>query len=257
VSHASAIDPGCDDRARRRRAPDGHGGRRARSRGVVHGGGCSSCPPADLLLAQMLAQQPAAGATLVGLGEHVDYWNRSGWKDRFSSAGFTRRQEQYAARAGGNDVYTPQMVVDGGEGFVGADIAAARRAIEHAVASPHGEITIELDPQADGSDLCGRRDPQPSGYRRRSADVLVAATEDGLHTDVKGGENRGRALAHAVVVRDLVTVGPATGQNVSTRTTIQLRKDWRRDALKIVAFVQQRRSRHILATAVRPVVSGR
>ena len=171
--------------------------------------------------------------------------------------GFTRRQEQYATRAGGNDVYTPQMVVDGGEGFVGADIAAARRAIEHAVASPHGEITIELDPQADGSDLCGRRDPQPSGYRRRSADVLVAATEDGLHTDVKGGENRGRALAHAVVVRDLVTVGPATGQNVSTRTTIQLRKDWRRDALKIVAFVQQRRSRHILATAVRPVVSGR
>src|SRR2546430_17466397 len=47
--------------------------------------GCSSCPPADLLLAQMLAQQPAAGATLVGVGEHVDYWNGSGGKDRFSS----------------------------------------------------------------------------------------------------------------------------------------------------------------------------
>src|SRR5205823_998949 len=171
---------------------------------------------------------------------------------------FTRRQEQYATRAGGNDVYTPQMVVDGGEGFVGADIAAARRAIEHAVASPHGEITIELDPQADGSAISAVVEIRSlPATEDDPADVLVAATEDGLHTDVKGGENRGRALAHAVVVRDLVTVGPATGQNVSTRTTIQLHKDWRRDALKIVAFVQQRRSRHILATAVRPVVSGR
>ena len=56
--------------------------------------GCSSCPPADVLLAKMLETQPAAGAMLVGLGEHVDYWNQSGWKDRFASAMFTNRQQQ-------------------------------------------------------------------------------------------------------------------------------------------------------------------
>jgi hypothetical protein len=217
--------------------------------------GCSSCPPADVLLEKMLAQQPAAGATLVGMGEHVDYWNRSGWNDRFSSAGFTKRQGQYAARSGGSEVYTPQMVVDGGEGFVGTDVAAARQAIEHAVASPHGEISIELEPQADRNMITvviGIR-ALPTLADNDSADVLVAVTEDGLHTDVKGGENRGRTLTHAAVVRDLVMVGPAGTEDASMRTWVRLHKEWRRDALKILAFVQQRRSRHILATAVRPV----
>jgi hypothetical protein len=86
-----------------------------------------------------------------------------------------------------------------------------------------------------------------------SADVLVAVTEDGLRTEVKGGENKRRTLTHAAVARDLVTVGPALRDSASMRTTVRLEKDWRRDALKVLAFVQQRHSRHILAAAVRPL----
>src|SRR5215204_535743 len=107
--------------------------------------GCSSCPPADTLLEKMVEAQPASGAFIVGLGEHVDYWDRLGWKDRFSSAALTARQQQYAARSSNDEVYTPEMVVDGQESFVGSDLDAARRAIERALARPHGTVGLTCD----------------------------------------------------------------------------------------------------------------
>ena len=217
--------------------------------------GCSSCPPADVLLEKMLEAQPAAGATLVGLGEHVDYWNASGWKDRFSSAAFTKRQQQYAARAGNEDIYTPQMVIDGGDGFVGTDIEAARHAIERAAAATHGVIRIALDPPRDKDKIGVTIDVSglPAAADDDPADLLVAVTEDHLRTEVKHGENQGRTLTHAAVVRDLVTVAGVKGSGEPARATLRIDPQWRRDALKIVAFVQQRHSRHVLATAVLPL----
>ncbi|MBC8645642.1 MAG: DUF1223 domain-containing protein, partial [Thermoanaerobaculia bacterium] len=87
--------------------------------------GCSSCPAADALLARLVATQPVAGAEVVALSEHVDYWNRLGWADPFASKQFSQRQGDYAAASRQSRVYTPQMVVDGGAEFVGSD---ARRA---------------------------------------------------------------------------------------------------------------------------------
>lgn len=222
--------------------------------------GCSSCPPADVLLAKMLETQPAAGAMLVGLGEHVDYWNQSGWKDRFASVMFTKRQQQYAARSRKDEVYTPEMVVDGGDGIVGTDINAVRQAIERAVLQPHGEIRIDMDGGASDTNkiaviidvrkLAETTDDDP-------ADLLVAVTEDGLHTDVKHGENQGRSLTHAAVVREMVTVASVTASGGPARATLRMDSSWRRDALKIVAFLQQRRSRHVIATAVRSLEDDR
>src|SRR5262249_24150999 len=104
--------------------------------------GCSSCPPADQLLTSLAEKQPVSGAQIVTLSEHVDYWNRLGWTDPYSSAALSKRQNDYAEQFGGDSVYTPEMVVDGASQFVGSDDYAARDAIENAIKSPKASVQL-------------------------------------------------------------------------------------------------------------------
>src|SRR3954447_4084422 len=168
--------------------------------------GCSDCPPADTLLEKLIATQPVAGAEIIALGEHVDYWDRLGWKDRFSSAAVTSRQQGYQTHFGTESIYTPQMVVDGRAELVGSDANAARKAIERALIVPHGVMTLDVDrpTQTRDRDAAAIRvkvsannlAPIPKGDH---ADIIVLVTESGLRTDVKRGENHGRTLSHAPV----------------------------------------------------------
>src|SRR5271167_1475342 len=98
--------------------------------------GCSSCPPADAALAEMAANARKSGAPVFALAFHVDYWNYLGWTDRFSDAAYTRRQSDYARAFNTDQVYTPQMIVNGVDQFVGSDRDAAKRAIDAALAKP-------------------------------------------------------------------------------------------------------------------------
>src|SRR5579863_3213684 len=83
--------------------------------------GCSSCPPADALLIKLAELQPVPGATVIALEEHVDYWDRQGWRDPFSSAEFTERQRRYAEWLHLESPYTPEMLVDGQSELTGTD----------------------------------------------------------------------------------------------------------------------------------------
>jgi len=89
------------------------------------------------LLARIAEQQPVAGADVIALEEHVDYWDHQGWVDPFSSAQWTQRQRDYALRFPDHGVYTPQLVVNGRSGFVGSRAGETYRAITGAM----GRIT--------------------------------------------------------------------------------------------------------------------
>src|SRR5467141_1080585 len=91
--------------------------------------GCSSCPPADALLARLAEGQVAGNVQLIAMEEHVDYWNDLGWADPFSSRDWTSRQYAYAGALGNGNPYTPQMVVDGTAEFVGSHTQQARETI--------------------------------------------------------------------------------------------------------------------------------
>ena len=218
--------------------------------------GCSDCPPADTLLEKLVATQPIAGAEIIALGQHVDYWDRLGWKDRFSSSALTGRQQEYQTRFRTESIYTPQMVVDGRAEFVGSDAGAARKAIERAVAASHGAMRIEVARRQPGDrvsepalevSVSAANLPSLRGDR---ADVILFLTESGLRTEVKRGENHGRTLSHAPVVRYLATIGHVAEDASSTgsmRAAIPLAADWQLDRLNVVAIVQQARGRAILA----------
>ena len=169
--------------------------------------GCSSCPPADRVLARLLSAPPA-GVELIALGEHVDYWDSLGWKDRYSSPDFTQRQEAYARRLGLRGPYTPQLVVDGRIQVVGSDEPAARAAVLEAARTAVGLATARVV-REDASHLF--LDVSAEWPVPRAAEVLVALVQDHARSEVSRGENAGRTLDHVAIVLSLTPVGRGTG----------------------------------------------
>ncbi len=194
--------------------------------------GCSSCPPADALLAE-LATRPG----VLALSFHVDYWDRLGWKDPFSSAAATARQRNYARLLGSGTVYTPQIVIGGHWSGVGSDrsavdqaIAAARRlpaAVPVALALDHGRarITIGTAGKAAGGSVV------LIGFDRRHVDAVT------------GGENDGRTLAHVDVVRGIAEVGRFDGKGGMIEASVS----WHADRLAVLVAAEDGR---ILGAAV-------
>jgi hypothetical protein len=166
--------------------------------------GCSSCPPADALLEKLDRDQPVAGAQIIVLSEHVDYWNHLGWADPFSSHAFSERQEQYAHRFALAGPYTPEMVVNGNAEFVGNDASRAQAAIRAAIGEPR--VGIRIEPSQTPDRVAVTVDPLPAGKNRKAA-VYVAHAADGGTTGIPGGENRGRTLHHVSIAKELQQVG--------------------------------------------------
>ena len=105
--------------------------------------GCSSCPAADAALRELETAQSVPGVEVIALGEHVDYWNRLGWKDGFSSPAYTARQRQYAAGFGTGS-YTPQAVVNGRYELVGSRSADLAAAVAKAAKAPQAAVAVAL-----------------------------------------------------------------------------------------------------------------
>jgi hypothetical protein len=212
--------------------------------------GCSSCPPADAVLSQLVLRQPVAGVEVLALGEHVDYWDRLGWRDPFSSALYSSRQSNYDTHVfHRQDVYTPQLVVDGRLERLGSDITAVQRAITQAAHAPKAAVDVAAL-RANDRDL--RVDIHvtvpPSLTLREGADVLVAIVEDNLVTEVRRGENGGRTLRHSAVVRSLTSVGTLSPDEHMWATNASMPVDpaWKPANLRIISFLQEHESRRIV-----------
>jgi hypothetical protein len=210
--------------------------------------GCSSCPSADAVLARLARDQPVPGARIVALGEHVDYWNRLGWKDPWSSAAFALRQERLARRLNAEGPYTPQAVVDGARQALGSDERAIREAVAEAGRRPKGRIGLRLEAPSSGAPRAVLVEAAWPGAVE--GEVALAVIESGLRSRVTRGENAGRELVHAAVVRRLVRLGTGGG-SFSGRAEIALDRTPGSSA-EVVAFVEDRGSGRVLAVGSIP-----
>jgi hypothetical protein len=215
--------------------------------------GCSSCPPADLLL-QKFDAQPIAGAELIVLSEHVDYWNHLGWTDPYSSAAYSDRQSAYGKRLQLESVYTPQMIVDGGEEFVGSDASQAQKALQKAAAAGR-KISVRLsDVRVENGTVRAHLEAGRLPASTGKADVVFMIALNHAESQVARGENSGRRLTHVAVVRSLSKAGSLqSGQEFSQDVAVKLNKGADPAQLRVVALVQESGQGKILGAAMEKV----
>jgi len=209
--------------------------------------GCSDCPAADRLLETLDRTQPAAGADLIVMSEHVDYFNNLGWVDRFSSPQFTARQQNYCERLHVDGPYTPQMVVDGRAQMVGSRAADVQAAIQSAEREAKVPVTVSAVTR-DGARVSAHVDVK--AVEGHSAELYLALADDHAETQVKRGENAGRALQHVAVVRALVKVASIRkGQEFAKDVSATLPSGAGTNGLRVLAIVQDSNGGRVIGVA--------
>jgi len=201
--------------------------------------GCSSCPPADELVARI--QKEDKDKQVYILAFHVDYWNRLGWKDVFSSADYSKRQNEYANWLNLQSVYTPQIVVNGKKEFVGSEEGALRNAITAGLRTNPVE-TLTLNTQKNQDHIAVQ-------YRvigaEKDTNLLLALVQKAAQTKVQRGENGGRTLSHVQIVRKIQSVALSAGGNGNAIIALPEginTQDW-----EVIGLVQNKTNGEILA----------
>lgn len=217
--------------------------------------GCSSCPPADAFLRKINGLRTPSGVLIVGLSEHVTYWDHGGWKDPYSAQVYTDRQESYRNRFHLDSAYTPQAVIDGTQQANGADGKAILAAIEstapqtglalHIVSATVANDKIDLHYSVTDAS-------EAAGGARFGIFAVVAADADG--DKVSAGENAGHVLAHAAVARSIDHIANVQGAVEEKTALIPLRKDVEGlPSLQLVLFAQRTGAGPVLSVVAVPL----
>lgn len=201
--------------------------------------GCSSCPPADKLLAKI--QEENAGKPVYLLAFHVDYWNHQGWRDVFSEKDFTKRQYQYANWLNLETVYTPQVVVNGKHELIGSQEETLKRALNIETNSA-ATAQLNADAQIEAGKLKLAYQATNAG---RSSVLQVALVQKVAHTMVKRGENAGRLLPHVQIVRRIQSFPAAASGNV----TLNLPEGFNANEWEVITFLQNTQTGAIVAAS--------
>ncbi len=201
--------------------------------------GCSSCPPADALIEKI--QKESNDQPVYILAFHVDYWDRLGWKDSFSSAAYSKRQNQYSQWLNAQ-VYTPQAVVNGSKEFVGSQEEAMRSAIKDQL-QKGSSAGLELsDIKRDEGKITLQYHVQ---LKPANTSLLLALVEKNAVSKVLRGENGGRTLSHVQIVRNLQTIH-LNGQN-NGAGTLEIPAGLDGNGLEVIAFLQNNSNGEIIA----------
>ncbi len=200
--------------------------------------GCSSCPPADRWLSKLVTT-PRQELDVLALAFHVDYWDYLGWKDRFSSAAYTKRQRVLGANNLQRTIYTPEFFVNGKETRGSGNILDQIEKINHQP-SP---LALQLSVSRDNSELVVAL--QASGERDSIGQIhhRYLVYENDLSTDVKRGENSGKVLHHQQVVRYM---SPAQNLQTSNQHRITINSDWKAENVGIAVLVTSPGDLHYL-----------
>ena len=204
--------------------------------------GCSSCPTADALLNKLAERDDIIAVSL-----SVDYWDYLGWKDTLAQSKFTERQKGYAKILGDGMIYTPQVVVNGSVHVNGSDerkIFAAIEKTNKSMASSHVPVHMSV---VDGK-LVVDVGAAPQGASTKDATVWLAVIRPTVEVPITRGENKGKTVTYANVVRDLMPIGMWTGKAM----TLQLQRDSlaHADAERCAVLVQQGRAGPIVGAAL-------
>jgi len=202
--------------------------------------GCSSCPPADVLLAKI--EKESKDKPIYLLAYHVDYWDKLGWKDTFSNPKNSARQSQYANWLNLNTVYTPQIIVNGSKEFVGSQENTLRSAISSALSEQQSntlEVTVEK--QNSGSLSLSYR----TGESSPVFNLVVALVSPTATNKIARGENRGRILSHVQIVRKFESFKMNGKENGSVNFLLE--KEDLNDEAEVIAFLQNVKNGKIAA----------
>ncbi|MEO5997402.1 MAG: DUF1223 domain-containing protein [Chitinophagaceae bacterium] len=199
--------------------------------------GCSSCPPADKAVANLLSKN---NDNIYILSYHVDYWNRLGWKDIFSKAEFSERQKRYASHLSLESVYTPQVIVNGSTEFVGSDENKLNTSISNGLKNK-GNSDLSISSSKANNIVTIFYD-----INEQNIVILnIALVQPEATSSVKRGENGGKVLHHINIVREFKTVD-AKGKG---RISIEIPNELSGTMLELIAFTQAKNNFHILGAA--------
>ena len=205
--------------------------------------GCSSCPPADRVLASLAARAKAESLPVFPLSFHVDYWNYLGWRDRFSSASYSQRQQNYGPISAGGGTYTPQAVINGEAECVGSDSSRINALIGSALKrAPRTQIALEAHRSGHGIEVSYR----VSGETEARV-INLALVEPRAESAVESGENAGEPLTHVNVVRVFDTRPLSAGTAGTWSPTPS--PDFKARRVGVVAYVEGVSQRDISGAA--------
>lgn len=204
--------------------------------------GCSSCPPADELVAKI--EKESQNQPVYILAYHVDYWDRLGWKDPFSDSKFSARQNQYANWLNLSSVYTPQIVLNGSQEFIGSEESTLRESI---VKARSKSIKNDLQLKLSTSDIKSLDLNYHTGENTKNHSLFIALVNPKASIQVLKGENKGRMLSHVQIVTKMENInldGKTTGSvNISLPKAIDLHKT------TLIAFLQNNKTGEIIAVS--------